>query len=412
MTLMVIWPQSVEWVAIETPRPYQLGENRPVALIDPGTYPNWRLGEGTFTNTGTLLRVDLGHEPSGKIWNLKWGQEDLGERVRLTLRVREEGEWQVVVRLDLPKIVEELEYPGRPTGRFRQEVFTYWLGILGWSTRSRTVWTDYETARMCYLELEGQQCGGAFPCTVRFPYDPYRYTVRVPPDLPGRPLRDRPTTFCSMYELVGTCTEQGKTEAPSPEEQQEYEREYFEQLERERRLSPTPSPQGAPTDWLEVRGTVRFRDPLTNELRPARGVRVELWHKAPRSCNPWPGRPAGRRENRAIPPRCRDQPLARAYTEATGDYRLVVIPRFPVRPVLRIYATDDRRVAVRRSLSDLSRPTEMKFGHKLGHGVPRPSLEGRQSTGRDDRASISVTRGDGQGISSDPAQKLDHCKDG
>lgn len=244
MTLMVIWPQSVEWVAIETPRPYQLGENRPVALIDPGTYPNWRLGEGTFTNTGTLLRVDLGHEPSGKIWNLKWGQEDLGERVRLTLRVREEGEWQVVVRLDLPKIVEELEHPGRPTGRFRQEVFTYWLGILGWSTRSRTVWTDYETARMRYLELEGQQCGGAFPMI--------RIAIRSVFPRIFRAARSgiAPRRFAACMSLGGLAPSRGRRRPPRPKSNKNTKGNTLSSWSGSGGFPPRPRLKGRPrTGW-------------------------------------------------------------------------------------------------------------------------------------------------------------------
>jgi hypothetical protein len=341
VTLTLIAPSSLELIALETQRPYQTQSNLPVPLVDPAELSFE--GHGTFTATGTLITVDLGHAPAGKIRHPLFGnQETAGETMRLVARVKEAGEWQLRSILRLP--VEEHFLDGRT----ELHTYTSWLDLLGWSTPSQAYWTDYETALMrVELEIKGPQCGGARPCTIRFPYDPYRFALGVPPEAPGRPLWKRPTTFCGSYERPGTCTDYGLPEV-SPEDFQPPE-------ERPTPVSPSassPPPPAAPARWLELSGRIHYRDPLTHAPLPARRVRVELWNEPEPSPSPCSGLPRPTPRPPRVPPptpplACRRARLDVTYTGEDGSYSFSVPTAFPLRIVLRVYAQDDQRVNVR-----------------------------------------------------------------
>jgi hypothetical protein len=262
VTLTLIAPSSLELIALETQRPYQTQSNLPVPLVDPAELSFE--GHGTFTATGTLITVDLGHAPTGKIRHPLFGnQETAGETMRLVARVKEAGEWQLRSILRLP--VEEHFLDGRT----ELHTYTSWLDLLGWSTPSQAYWTDYETAIHDYARMNSEQCRDVHPasrgCTLRFPYDPYRYLIGAPAEAPGRPLRERPTTFCSSYERPGPCIEHGI-----------YEFHPFEVLPPE---SPTPLAPTPTSTALTFTLAISFTAP-TGQLLPARGVRVEIWDDA------------------------------------------------------------------------------------------------------------------------------------
>jgi hypothetical protein len=248
VTLTLIAPSSLELIALETQRPYQTQSNLPVPLVDPAELSFE--GHGTFTATGTLITVDLGHAPAGKIRHPLFGnQETAGETMRLVARVKEAGEWQLRSILRLP--VEEHFLDGRT----ELHTYTSWLDLLGWSTPSQAYWTDYETARMRMVELEGQ-CAGTFHCTLRFPYDPYRYLIGAPAEAPGRPLRERPTTFCDAFDRPGICADYGLLEHKDTP------------IEPEEMPMPTlSSPQPATSSQrLDLSGRIHYLDPHTGSL--------------------------------------------------------------------------------------------------------------------------------------------------
>jgi len=265
-TLTIILPDSLEILQVETSRPYRIQSNRLISLVDPAEMPDGgKIEGGAFTVTGTILTVDLGREGQQKLWEPYAGKEATGERVRMTVRLREPGEWQV-----------------RGILSQGESVVRAWLALLGWSTEAQAYWADHSTAFMRAWNLKSQQCGGVRPCTVRFPYDPYRFALGVPPEAPGHSLRERPPTFCSSYDRPGTCTDYGLPEV-SPED--------FQPEESPPPVSPpasSPPSPAAPARWLELSGRIHYRDPLTGALQPVRGVRVELWNQ-PEPSTPAPG---------------------------------------------------------------------------------------------------------------------------
>jgi hypothetical protein len=370
VTLTLIAPSSLELIALETQRPYQTQSNLPVPLVDPAELSFE--GHGTFTATGTLITVDLGHAPTGKIRHPLFGnQETAGETMRLVARVKEAGEWQLRSILRLP--VEEHFLDGRT----ELHTYTSWLDLLGWSTPSQAYWTDYETAIHDYARMNSEQCRDVHPasrgCTLRFPYDPYRYLIGAPAEAPGRPLRERPTTFCSSYERPGPCIEHGI-----------YEFHPFEVLPPE---SPTPLAPTPTSTALTFTLAISFTAP-TGQLLPARGVRVEIWDDAnpseqcpprpPATLTPTPGpsptpsqtppllptfiptpRPAPTPPrpllnpvpSRSTPPgpQCFPaQRLATGYTDPQGQLTLTFsLGRDPTPELyIAIYPKDDRRVTV------------------------------------------------------------------
>jgi hypothetical protein len=340
-TLTLILPAALEVLNLDTSRPYTLHSSIPVSLLDP-TQPIFA-GRGAFTATGTLIAVDLGRIGQQSLWDPGERRERPGERVRLTLRLSEAGEWQVWGLLHQGERVVRLEW-----------------GLLGWSTPSQAYWTDHETAFMrVEIEIKGPQCGGARPCTIRFPYDPYRFALGVPPEAPGRPLWKRPTTFCGSYERPGTCTDYGLPEV-SPEDFQPPE-------ERPTPVSPSassPPPPAAPARWLELSGRIHYRDPLTHAPLPARRVRVELWNEPEPSPSPCSGLPRPTPRPPRVPPptpplACRRARLDVTYTGEDGSYFFSVPTAFPLRIVLRVYAQDDQRVTVRPP-----NPTQAPYFHK------------------------------------------------
>jgi len=319
VTLTLIASSSLELLALETQRSYQTQSDLPVSLVDPAVY-SIRPDGGVFTATGTLITVDLGHAPAGKIRHPLFGnQETVGETVRLVARVKEAGEWQLRGILRLP--VEERFLDGRTELR----TYTSWLGLLGWSTPSQAYWTDYETARMRMVELEGQ-CAGTFHCTLRFPYDPYRYLIGAPAEAPGRPLRERPTTFCDTFDRPGICADYGLLEHKDT------------LIEPEEIPMPTPSsPQPATSSQrLDLSGRIHFLDPHTGSLQPVRGVRVELWNEPepqPGPCR-WLPKPTPRPT--PVPPPTPHPPIACihmrlgiTYTRDDGSYSFSVSTASP-----------------------------------------------------------------------------------
>jgi hypothetical protein len=306
-TLTLILPAALEVLNLDTSRPYTLHSSIPVSLIDPAVYVNYTgqgyTEEGVFTTTGTRIAVDPGRIGQQLLWDPDEQREHRGERVRLTLRLSEAGEWQV----------RGLLHQG-------EHIVRRWLGLLGWSAPSQAYWTGYYSAfGRVFDEVEGPQCRASYPCTRRFPYDPYRFALGVPPEAPGRPLRERPATFCERYERPGTCAEHGiheldpwqrGLEPPPPgfcEDErnrlsvicEEWWRERPEEQEptpspdaralpllpaRSTRPAPprlpTPRPTATPSAWT-LTGRITYRDPQAPEgARPLTGVRVEIWDQA------------------------------------------------------------------------------------------------------------------------------------
>ncbi len=326
-TLTILLPHTVEVVGVETGRSYRMEAAQGVPMVDPA-----QLSSEAFSVPGIRIQVDLGWEGQQKLWDPYGtpygGKEASGERVRVTVRLREPGEWQVRGILSQGESNELAS-----------------IALLGWSTEAQAYWTDYDTAFMRAWNLKSQQCGGVRPCTIRFPYDPYRFALGVPPEAPGHSLRERPTTFCSSYGRPGTCTDYGLPEV-SPED--------LQPEESPPPVSPpasSPPSPAAPARWLDLSGRIHYRDPLTGVLLPARGVRVELWNEPEPSPRPCAGQPRPTPRPPRVPPptpplACRRARLGVTYTGEDGSYSFSVPTAFPLRLVLRVYARDDRRVAV------------------------------------------------------------------
>ncbi len=335
VTLTLLGASSLEVLSLDTPRAYQIERDVPIPLVDPG-----ELSSETFTVMGTRITVDLGHAPAGKIRHPRFpGEETLGEIIRVGVRVKEAGEWQFRGILLTPVKIQGVG------GSVEIKTYTSQSALLGWSTEAQAHWTDYDTAFMRAWNLKSQQCGGVRPCTIRFPYDPYRFALGVPPEAPGHSLRERPTTFCSSYGRPGTCTDYGLPEV-SPED--------LQPEESPPPVSPpasSPPSPAAPARWLDLSGRIHYRDPLTGVLLPARGVRVELWNEPEPSPRPCAGQPRPTPRPPRVPPptpplACRRARLGVTYTGEDGSYSFSVPTAFPLRLVLRVYARDDRRVAV------------------------------------------------------------------
>jgi len=256
-TLTLILPAVLEVLNPDTSRPYTRHASIPVSFLDPAVYSAYTdyPGRGAFTATGTLIAVDLGRIGQQSLRDPNEPRQRRGERVRLTLRLSEAGEWQV----------RGILHQGERVVRLEQD-------LLGWSALSQAYWTDYETARMrMVLEVEGSQCRSTLHCTLRFPYDPYRYLIGAPAEAPGRPLRERPTTFCDAFDRPGACADYGLLE------------DHDVPIAPEGLPVPTPSfpPPAAPARWLDLWGKIHFLDPRTGSLPPARGVRVERCGTSP-----------------------------------------------------------------------------------------------------------------------------------
>ena len=116
--------------------------------------------------------------------------------MRLVARVKEAGEWQLRSILRLP--VEEHFLDGRT----ELHTYTSWLDLLGWSTPSQAYWTDYETAIHDYARMNSEQCRDVHPasrgCTLRFPYDPYRYLIGAPAEAPAARYGSAPPPFALL----------------------------------------------------------------------------------------------------------------------------------------------------------------------------------------------------------------------
>ncbi|WP_322800729.1 hypothetical protein, partial [Thermoflexus sp.] len=156
---------SLEVLSLDTPRAYQIQRDVPVPLVDPA-----ELSSETFTVMGTLITVDLGHAPAGKIRHPRFpsGQEEtLGEIIRVGVRLKEAGEWQFRGILITPVKVQGVG------GSVEIKTYTSQSALLGWSTEAQAYWADHSTAFRRAWNLKSQQCGGVRPCTLRFPYDPY-----------------------------------------------------------------------------------------------------------------------------------------------------------------------------------------------------------------------------------------------
>jgi len=366
VTLTLIAPSSLELIALETQRPYQTQSNLPVPLVDPAELSFE--GHGTFTATGTLITVDLGHAPAGKIRHPLFGnQETAGETMRLVARVKEAGEWQLRSILRLP--VEEHFLDGRT----ELHTYTSWLDLLGWSTPAQAYWTDHETAYVRYSQLHARQCLSNLSCTPRFPYDPYRYLIGAPADASGHSLRIRPSVFCQRYDRPGPCADYGQPQW-DPEAQTQKEPCPLWQPNAPCPAPtvplPTPTPSPSTSIPLTLHGRITFVDPQRSIEQPARGVRIEVWDRTfPEECPPptppIPPLPLSRSiyrpmhpsetpssspDRRGIPYPCRDRRLARLYTSldnaSSGAYTITLLTDGTVDPYLRIYATDDQRVTV------------------------------------------------------------------
>jgi hypothetical protein len=407
-TLTLILPAALEVLNLDTSRPYTLHSSIPVSLIDPAVYVDYTgqgyTEEGVFTTTGTRIAVDLGRIGQQSLWDPDEQREHRGERVRLTLRLSEAGEWQV----------RGLLHQG-------EHIVRRWLGLLGWSAPSQAYWTGYYSAfRRVFDEVEGPQCRASYPCTRRFPYDPYRFALGVPPEAPGRPLRERPATFCERYERPGTCAEHGIHELDPwqrgleppppgfcedernrlsiiceewwrerPEEQEPTPSVYPEGFSLGTPVPPLPEPEGfltpiptrpvprtptplpprptptpRPTEtpippplWI-LTGRITVRE--ASSSRPLASVRVELWDEAtPKECpivpTPAPTRPPLRPQGAAPTPipliQCQDRFLAQTYTQPDGTYTFTVMLSSHyawIDPYLIIVATDDRRIEIRK----------------------------------------------------------------